>query len=162
MKLVFCLVIIIYVKKLYYLVYLSLCNNNKMTQSKLQIDHVYKMTSNPLGFCVIINIVNFDGNDEIDDLKEKMNLLELTIVAIKDAKTWQKVFVNHNKKSIRFNPKEKFHFKHLIEAVNLKYKDQNKCFKKFKIQNDNIESIQDNHFDGIRFNEVDIKTCSKF
>ena len=27
-------------------------------------DDVYKMTSNPLGYCVIVNIINFDGAEE--------------------------------------------------------------------------------------------------
>ena len=30
------------------------------------LNDIYKMTSNPLGFCVIINIVNFDGNDQLE------------------------------------------------------------------------------------------------
>ena len=34
--------------------------------AKLLIDDVYKMTSNPLGFCVIINIINFDGKKELE------------------------------------------------------------------------------------------------
>ena len=41
---------------------------------------IYKMTSNPLGYCVIINMVNFDGNTEIDrvDSIENVNLIRKT------------------------------------------------------------------------------------
>lgn len=36
-----------------------------MAQSNTQND-VYKMESVPSGYCVIINMVNFDGNPEIE------------------------------------------------------------------------------------------------
>ena len=34
--------------------------------AKLLIDGAYKMTSDPLGFCVIINMINFDGKTELE------------------------------------------------------------------------------------------------
>ena len=36
----------------------------KMASNSIK-DSVYKMTSNPLGFCIIINIVNIDGHEEL-------------------------------------------------------------------------------------------------
>ena len=41
---------------------------------------VYKMTSNPLGFCVIISMVNFDGNKKLErsGAVDNVNLIEKT------------------------------------------------------------------------------------
>ena len=42
--------------------------------------NVYKMTSNPLGFCVIIKLVNFDGKTELErsDSVESVYLISKT------------------------------------------------------------------------------------
>lgn len=37
-----------------------------MPSKFFDVDHIYKMTSNPLGFCVIINMVNFDGKTQLE------------------------------------------------------------------------------------------------
>lgn len=51
-----------------------------MAQNKIQKDVRYKMTSNPTGFCVIINMVNFEEDDEMErtDSIENVNLVKNT------------------------------------------------------------------------------------
>ena len=41
------------------------------------VENVYKMSSDPLGFCVIINIVNIDGNEKLkrNDSIESVNFI---------------------------------------------------------------------------------------
>ena len=34
--------------------------------SNVNNDNIYKMTSIPRGFCVIFNMLNFDGNNQLD------------------------------------------------------------------------------------------------
>ena len=48
--------------------------------SNLIEDSVYKMTSNPLGFCVIINTVNIDGHEDLqrNNSIEYVNLIRKT------------------------------------------------------------------------------------
>ena len=59
---------------------------------------VYKMTSNPSGFCVIINIVNFDGNtqlERVDSIKsvylisETFNQLNFKLKIFHDLKDYE-------------------------------------------------------------------------
>ena len=50
-----------------------------MAQSRIQ-NEVYKMTSNPCGYCVIINIINFDEDDQMErsDSIKSVNLIRET------------------------------------------------------------------------------------
>lgn len=51
-----------------------------MAAKFFDVDDIYKMTSNPLGFCVIINMVNFDGKTELErsDSIESVYLISKT------------------------------------------------------------------------------------
>ena len=51
-----------------------------MASKFFDVDHIYKMTSNPLGFCVIIKLVNFDGKTELErsDSVESVYLISKT------------------------------------------------------------------------------------
>ena len=57
----------------------DILSDNKNDNPKIQ-DEIYKMTSIPRGFCVIINIVNFDDVDEMErnDSIESVNLIKKT------------------------------------------------------------------------------------
>ena len=50
-----------------------------MAQTKIQND-VFKMSSNPCGYCVIINIINFDEDDQMErsDSIKSVNLIRET------------------------------------------------------------------------------------
>ena len=82
-------------------------------------------------------------------------LLELKIAQDKDI--WNTVFVDQGMKGIGFSKKGQLDFKYLIASVNYQYKNCGKHFKLLYIYNDDIESIEENDFDGIRFDEIQIK-----
>ena len=76
---------------------------------------IYKMTSNPRGFCVIFNVLNFDGNDEMNrnDSLESVSLVQKTFQRLEfDVKIHQNLSDEQLKKRLRtFLDKEecKFH-----------------------------------------------------
>ena len=65
---------------------------------------IYKMTSNPRGFCVIFNVINFDGKDEINrnDSLESVSLVQKTFQLLKfDVKIHQDLSDEQLKKMLR-------------------------------------------------------------
>ena len=55
-------------------------------------DDIYKMTSNPRGFCVIFNMLNFDGNNQMDrsDSIQSVSLVQDTFQQLQfDVKIYQ-------------------------------------------------------------------------
>ena len=67
--------------------------------------------------------------------------------------------VDENAKTIRFNSKGNLNFKLLIQNVNRKHKLIHKHFKELKLENEDIESIENNDFDDVCFDEIKIQKC---
>ena len=63
-----------------------------MASNIINDDDIYKMTSNPRGFCVIFNMINFDGNNQLDrnDSIQSVSLVQDTFKRLKfDVKIYQ-------------------------------------------------------------------------
>ena len=78
-----------------------------------------------------------------------------------DKDIWKTIFVHENNQEISFKENGKLDSKYLIAVVNIKYTNPQRHFKRLYIQNNHIESIEENDFDGIRFDEISIKFCPK-
>ena len=78
-----------------------------------------------------------------------------------DKDIWKTIFVHENNQEISFKENGKLDSKYLIAVVNIEYTNRQRHFKRLYIQNNHIESIEENDFDGIRFDEISIKFCPK-
>ena len=72
------------------------------------------------------------------------------------------VHVDENAKMICFNSRGNLNFKLLIDNLNRRYRLFHKHFKKLKLENEDIESIENNDFDDVCCDEIKIQKCLNF
>ena len=76
----------------------------KMASNIITDDDIYKMTSNPRGFCVIFNMLNFDGNSQLDrsDSIKSVSLVQDTFERLQfDVKIYQDLSGEQLKNKLR-------------------------------------------------------------
>ena len=75
-----------------------------MASNIIADDDIYKMTSNPRGFCVIFNMLNFDGNSQMDrsDSIQSVSLVQDTFERLQfDVKIYQDLSDEQLKNKLR-------------------------------------------------------------
>ena len=73
--------------------------------------------------------------------------------------TQNEFFVDENAKMIWFNSKSNLNFKLLFQNANFKHKLLHKHFKRLKLENEHIESIEENDFHDACVYEIKIQNC---
>ena len=68
-------------------------------------------------------------------------------------------FVDENAKMVCFDSKGNLGFKSLIKNINIKYKLYHQHFKELRLENEDIELIENNDFNDVLFDVIKIQKC---